>query len=241
MAILNHHKQVRSGVRASARISFLVFILSATLMAAAGCSLPARSAAPRPTSTVQQVLTRAQNARLTDETFDFTMELALDPIPPFSAVGSGHATAQPERIAVTMTMTIADEIEQTDQVFDVATGDTYMKITAPASQATNGWEKNPDAAFLAPSDWEAIPPYDKLSNVTLIGSEKLYGVAVWHIQGTFVDGNSYKISDIFVRQSDYLPAQQHLHATTGRFTIDVIYDYSAVNCGIDIDIPITTL
>lgn len=244
MVVLNHRKQVkqvRKGVRASARISFLVFILSATLMAAAGCSLPAQSATPRPTPTVQQILAHAQNARLTDETFTFTMDDTFGPIP-ITANGTGKATSQPERIAVTMNMTIADETDQSDQVFDVATGDTYMKITAPPSLVTNRWEKNPDAAFLTVGDWqEVFPPYGELSDVTLIGNERLNGVAVWHIQGTFIDGNSTKISDIFVRQSDYLPVQQHLYATGSLLTIDMTYKYTAVNSGIAIDIPITTL
>ena len=237
MAILNSQKQVRIDVRASVRISFLVFMLSATLIVAAGCSLQAQSATPRPTPTVQQILARAQNARLTDETFTFTMDDTFGPLP-ITANGTGNATAQPVRIAVTMNMTIGDVTELSDQVFDVATGDTYMKITAPASLATNRWEKNPDAALLTASDWEVIPPYGKLNDVTLIGSDRLNGVAVWHIQGTFVDGNSNKVSDIFVRQSDYLPVKQHLHAT-GSLTIDVTYAYIAVNNGIVIDLPTT--
>jgi hypothetical protein len=190
----------------------------------------------RPTPTVRQILAHAQGANISDETFDFTMKVVLDPIP-FSVVGSGHATAQPERIAVTMSTTLGDATTVYDEVFDVSVDNTYVKITAPADLATNRWDKNPDMAVLiTASDLQAFPPFSKLIHVTLIGSDHVNGADVWHIRGTVIDDSSEKLTDIYVRQSDYFPVQQRFHAT-GSITIDATINYTAVNTGISIDVP----
>lgn len=193
---------------------------------------------PQPTPTVQQILAHAQSARLADETFVLSMDAMLGPVP-FTVTGTGRATTQPERIAVTISVTLGDTTTVSDNVFDVATNDVYMKITAPANLATPRYEKNPDAALLiTATDLQVFPPYAKLTHATLLGSERVNGVAVWHIQGTFVEDHSSKTTDIYVRQSDYLPVRQHLHAT-GDLTSDLTCDYTAVNTGISIDIPST--
>lgn len=242
-------KRVGAGIQPPTLKSFFVIIFAlASMVIISGCSLgagPVAKPTATATPTAQQILTHAQNAKLTDETFTLTMQTAADATPQttpstigsINATATGKATSNPERVALSMSMTAASTTIAFDEVFDGPTKTTYIKITAPAALATNTWQKNPSGSDLfSASSMQLLPSYDKVTNAKLVGGEQLNGVSVWHVQGTITQSGISETTDIFVRQSDYLPAKMVLH-TTGATALDLTIVYTAVNSGITIEIP----
>ena len=112
------HQRIGSNARPHPHKSLFVTALPimlamASLFVLSGCSSPlAGIARPTATPTAQQILTHAQNAKVTDETFTMTMQTSSQGTP--SATGSvtatatGKATTNPQRIALSMSMTVTD-------------------------------------------------------------------------------------------------------------------------------------
>jgi hypothetical protein len=239
--------RVGTGIQPSTLKSFFVIIFALAFMVIiSGCSPVAGPAAkPTATPTAQQILAHAKSAKLTDETFTLTMQTPEQATPQptpsitgsINATATGKATSNPERVAMSMSMTVAGTTIAFDEVFDGPTKSTYIKITAPASLATNTWQKNPVGSDLfSASSMQLLPSYDKVTNPKLVGSEQLNGVSVWHVQGTVVQAGVNESVDMFVRQSDYLPAKMVIH-TTGDAALDLTIVYTAVNTGITIEVP----
>ena len=64
------------------------------------------------------------------------------------------------------------------------------------------------------------------------------GVKVWHVKGTYPAQGETPSSDmdIYVHQSDSLPAKMVIH-TTGDSSGSVTIVYTGVNTGVTVDIP----
>lgn len=241
---MSGHPRAGAG-RVSAPKTFLVIMFAITaLFIFSGCSSPLGGVAAKPTATptAQQILTNAKNAKLTDETFTLTMHSSSQGTPSatgaIDATATGKATTNPERIAMSMSMTLAGSQIAVDIVFDGATKDTYTKITAPAALATNTWQKSTDTnGLFSAGDTQLLPSYDKITNPKFIGIEQVNGVSVWHVQGTTVASGADETVDVFVRKSDYLPVKMEVQST-GSTGIDMTIIYTAVNTGVSIDLPV---
>lgn len=126
-----------------------------------------------------------------------------------------------------------------DEVVDGATNATYTRITSPAQMASKTWKKDTSSSGGGSgSDMLVGSLYGKLSQVKLIGTEQVNGVATWHLQGT-VNGSSSdgaETIDVYVHQSDYLPAELVVHST-GTDPVDATLIYTSLNSGVSIDLP----
>lgn len=193
---------------------------------------------PTGTPTAQQILTQAQKVHLADETFTLTMQ-GTSSGTPFTMTGNGKATENPPRTSMSLSMKINGTTVALDEVLDGATNATYTRITSPAQLATKTWKKETDTSGAGSgSDMLVGSLYNKLTNAKLMGSEQVNGVATWHIQGTVTgsDTNGDEAIDIYVHQSDYLPAKMVVH-TAGTDPVDATLIYTALNTGISIDLP----
>ena len=229
-------QDVQAGLPASFRKSILaVMLLVAALFVFAGCGAPgATQAKPTPTLTAQQILTKAQAAHLTDETFTMTMQgtasgTSLD------VTGDGKGTENPARMAMTLSMVVSGTTLTMDMVVDLATNTTYTKITAPAALASDKWTKAADTSSTLPtSDLQLSAQYSKITDAKLIGSEQVNGKNTYHIQGG-VPSTTGTV-DLYIGQSDYLPVKMVLNST-GDSAIQMTIIYTAVNTGTTIDLP----
>ncbi|HEX6544061.1 MAG TPA: DUF2092 domain-containing protein [Ktedonobacterales bacterium] len=235
---------VRLGSHASRPRPFFIVLLAtvAVLLAFAGCAVPGSPSAskPQPTATpsAQSILTKAQNVHLADETFTLTMKgtsngTALD------MTGDGKATENPPVLSMTLNMDVSGTKITLEEVMDGTNNATYTRITAPAQLASNTWKKETDSSGSGSgSDMLVRSLYDKLSNTKLLGTEQVNGVATWHIQGTVTGASSgdNETIDIFVRQSDYMPAKMVVH-TGGSDSLDATLTYTSFNTGVKIEIP----
>jgi hypothetical protein len=236
MLNIKRAQDVKAGLPAlSSKPILAAMLVVAALFVFAGCGAPgATQAKPTPTLTAQQILSKAQAARLTDETFTITMQgsasgTALD------VTGDGKGTENPARIAMTLSMVVSGTTLTMDMVVDLSTNTTYTKITAPAELASNTWTKAADTSSTLPtSDLQLSAQYSKLTNAKLIGSEQVNGKNTYHIQGG-VPSTTGTV-DLYIGQSDYLPVKMVLNST-GDSAIQMTITYTAVNTGITIDLP----
>lgn len=235
-------KRINAGSRTSGYRFMFVFALSvASLLTLAACSpfaKPGAISGPAATPTAQQILANAQKAHLTDETFTLTLT-GTSSGTALKATGNGKATVNPSRVSLSLSMDVSGTTVAFDEIIDDATKASYTQITAPAILATGKWVKgDSSSSSVSGSDLQVLPPYSKLTNVKLVGGEQLNGVSVWHIkatipaEGTTTTGDT----DLYLRQSDYLPAQMVIK-TSGDTAATATIVYTSVNTGIKIDLP----
>lgn len=236
MLKIKRAQDVKAGLPAfSSKPILAAMLVVAALFMFAGCGAPgATQAKPTPTLTAQQILTKAQAAHLTDETFTITMQgsaagTSLD------VTGDGKGTENPARMAMTLSMVVSGTTLTMDMVVDLTTNTTYTKITAPAELASNKWTKATDTSSTLPtSDLQLSAQYSKLTNAKLVGSEQVNGKNTYHIQGG-VPSTTGTV-DLYIGQTDYLPVKMVLNST-GDSAIQMTVTYTAVNTGITIDLP----
>ena len=236
MLTIKRAQDAKAGLPAFSNKPILAAMLVvAALFVFAGCGAPgATQAKPTPTLTAQQILTKAQAAHLTDETFTITMQgsaagTSLD------VTGDGKGTENPARMAMTLSMVVSGTTLTMDMVVDLATNTTYTKITAPAELASNKWTKATDTSSTLPtSDLQLSAQYSKITDAKLIGSEQVNGKNTYHIQGG-VPSTTGTV-DLYIGQSDYLPVKMVLNST-GDSAIQMTIIYTAVNTGTTIDLP----
>lgn len=237
------HADLAKRTRTSQLKPFIMITLAlAALLAFTGCGLSTSQGATTPsgTPTAQQILTSAQKAHLADEVFTVTMKSTSDG-KPLNMTGSGKATENPERVSMSLTMELNGMTVTVEEVLDGATKTSYTRVTAPAQIASETWKKDTDTSGSSASsglDLLVGSLYDKLSNTKLIGSEQVNGVDTWHIQGTSNDptASDAEIVDIYIHQSDYLPAKMILHQA-GTDPLDATLVYTSLNSGVSIDLP----
>ncbi len=122
--------------------------------------------------------------------------------------------------------TIYDEATQTEYDLD------------PAAYSDEQWHQAqiPESVFWLPV---ASLDYLHMTNATLVGTEHLDGVAVWHIRGTL----KYLLSfsgdiDVYLRQDTYLPVEMVIHEVTqGTGTQEETFQYTSFNTGLAIRLP----
>lgn len=229
-------QDVKAGLPVLSSKSILaIMLVVAALFVFAGCGAPsATQAKPTPTLTAQQILTKAQAAHLTDETFTITMQGTANGTS-LDVTGDGKGTESPARMAMTLSMVVSGTTLSMDMVVDLTTNTTYTRITAPAELASNKWTKATDNSSTLPtSDLQLSAQYSKLTNAKLVGSEQVNGKNTYHIQGG-VPSTTGTV-DLYIGQSDYLPVKMVLNST-GDSAIQMTITYTAVNTGITIDLP----
>lgn len=222
-------------------------LATATLLAFTACGTPSTpgtgngggSIMPGAKPTAQNILKKAQDARVSDVTFTMKAEVTSEG-KTMKITNEGKATTNPARMALTMTMESDGQIGVVmEAVVDEATKTTYTRFTAPAMLAKKQWTKStdtPDELYI--SSAHVVPEYGKLTNVSLVGEEQVNGVSVWHIKATIPAEGSNPTADVelYLRQSDSLPAQMIIQDPTvasGAVTVT----YKEYNTGIKIDLP----
>jgi hypothetical protein len=192
--------------------------------------------------TAQQILADAQKANVKDITFTMAVETKSSEGANIKMTGQGKATMNPKRMAMTLNLGEEgmEDAAVMEAVVDEATNTFYSRFVKPDILA-KGWSKtsNQDASDALPGiQTQVTPPYSKLTNVTLTGEDTVNGVKVWHVKGTYPTQGETPSSDmdIYVHQSDNLPAKMVIH-TTGDSSGSVTIVYTGVNTGVTVDIP----
>jgi outer membrane lipoprotein-sorting protein len=187
------------------------------------CAPKSSSSLPAP-KTAADVITRAKAAPLHDAAFHFALSSL-----PFS--GNGVVTTQPHRVAITLDPTSGSE----QRVYDG--GLVYIK-DPPASQwqtlSTDDMLGNPD-----------LPDYAAYQQVSLLGTERINGVATWHLKATVLTSlktaTATETQEVWIRQDTYFPEQviSHILVTKGTFTgpYDATVTFTKWNTGATIPLP----
>jgi hypothetical protein len=94
----------------------------------------------------------------------------------------------------------------------------------------------PESIFWLP---KAALDYLQMTNATLMGTEHLDGVTVWHVRGTlkYLLGFSGLI-DVYLRQDTYLPVEMVIHEVSQDIdTQEEAFHYTSFNAGLSIRLP----
>lgn len=233
------------------RVIAVAMLAVAALLAFTACGSTATSGAgssnggpalPGGKPTAQQILANAEKANVKDITFTMEVETKSSEGANIKMTGQGKATMNPKRMA--MTLNLGEEGMEDAAVMeafvDEESNSFYSRFTKPEILA-KGWSKtsNQDAGDALPGvQTHVAPPYSKLTNATLVGEDTVNGVKVWHVKGTYPaqDATPSSDMDIYVHQSDNLPAKMVIHST-GDSSASVTIVYTGVNTGVTVDIP----
>lgn len=228
--------------------------LALALVLLAGCGGPGAGAKPAATATAtlsqgQQVLQRARAANLTDATFTLTAHLTgtatqgtLISTGPSTSTGHGTLTMDPRRIQVAYRL-VSDSTPAAftpgdfESILDYVTTTEYNK-PSQWNPGTDMWDRLPGTG----SQW-AIPAsvlaYWQLTDATLVATEQVAGVAVWHIRGALANKYGPVTVDAYLARDTYLPVQETLHLTLlDKDQEDDAYVFTAVNTGVTIALPL---
>ena len=206
-----------------------------------GKALPTATATVPPTAS--QILTRMQAFHYTDAAFTMGMSFT-DQGQSVSATGSGKVTTNPARTDIQMTIPLT--ISGTTyalQIEEITDGNnTYQMISStpdvPGFTTGGKWKETPSSSStnLTPFDPGQFLNFNgSLSDATLVGTETLNGVQVWHLKATDTS-SSGGTADLYVRQDNYAPAKVSYTmtgATSGTF--DMVF--TGFNSGISITVP----
>jgi hypothetical protein len=241
-------------VYSESRLTRLV-IAVVVLLALAGCGVPLRAAKPTPTPpTAQQILGAASKAQLRDATVTLALDFASTSGVTQHMSFTGTATASPLRSDLTMTSSsTGGQTYVTESISDAATQTTYTKVVEPAILANGLWTRSSTSDYtnlIVRLTGASIPdlttvilrvPYDKQTDPTLVGREKLNGTSVWHVRSTTTANGITSQQDFYMREDTYLPvkleSKSAIASGTGRIMIKFSLMYEAVNTGVAIALP----
>ena len=196
------------------------------------------AATPTTTPNAAQILAKMQAFNYTDASFTMSLNFT-EQGQAISGTGSGKITKNPDRADIQLSLPIAvGGVTETIQ-FEIITDGTneYTMISGDPVLSTNGkWLETSagSSSSITPFDPSQVTNLGGLSNATLVGSDTLNGVAVWHLTAT--DAASAGTSDIYVRQDNYQPVKLTLNetgTTPGTFTIN----FTSFNTGLTIATP----
>lgn len=200
--------------------------------ATAGSTTSATSA-PAPSSAATRILDQAKSAGLADATFTIALTQTSDGVT-VTGTGTGKLTTNPQRFASTFRLTNGSLA--TEQVIDIPSKTTYLKFDQPPAMATTKFDKG--AGTEGVPDIQQALVYYHLTTATLVGAERVNGVSVWHLHGTFPEAvlRATDQADVYLRQDSYLPVKVEVRSTDQSVT-DEVFLFTAVNTGVSIVLP----
>jgi hypothetical protein len=220
----------------------------------------------------------AGSATVTDLTF--TMKLTTDMNLTSSSLGtqslgetmtaSGKETLNPRRAQMDMTMnmtglTTSGQVFTMSTIVDYASATGYIKMSGltflPGASADKWYSMSYASLGNLGADTSMYMDYSKLKNATLVGSETLNGVAVWHLRakedvnqslsglgGTSTNSSASNsiglnaTADYYFRQDNYRPVKVVIAGTDslpglGTMTLNTEMNFTSYNTGISITLP----
>jgi hypothetical protein len=222
-------------------VTWLWPAMLAGVLSLAACGVGATgSVAPTPTPTpsAQQILQRASAVSINDAAFTFsgTVTSAGQTT---NISGSGKFTKSPARFEMQISGTFSGIQISPTFIVDAATNTVYIKF-GPNSLGISPdvWYKGAATGSLGSfasigSEIAGSAGYSSLTNVTLVGTDTVNGVAVWHVRGTDKNGAT---DDVYVRQDNYYPVKVIVSGNGTNLTIT----FTSVNTGVSITLPTQT-
>ena len=228
-----------------------VFVALVGVLSLAACSLPGVNATPDAAA----ILKNVQAVQINDATFTFsysgqlsadasnflltntTIDLTNKAI---SGNGNGQFTASPQRaeLAFILPVQVAGITPTLQLIDDSSTKTLYAgsNVLTLLSSATNGktWFQVP-LSELGGFDITPVLNFTQLLNVSLVGTETLNGVSVYHLKGT-ESGTVSAAIDLYVRQDNYNPVRAVVNLNT-LIVGSVTLDFAGINTGVTVTPP----
>lgn len=216
------------------------------LMSLAGCGLPGASAFGGSPPDAATILQRTQSAKITDVSFTLTGTLtaSLDPNTQglkASFDGTGKMTISPKRGDFALNVD-ANSNKLPIEVITDSSGDAgYLNLSSLLAQLgvpAGYWLKLPLGSVANyVSDPTAFTNFMQITKPTLVGSETLNGVSVYHLEGQQQAASvATATEDFYVRQDNYYPVRVDLHGNAVAVA-NATLNFTAVNSGLNIDLP----
>jgi hypothetical protein len=223
-------------------------VLVVITVAIAGCSSFKVDSTPTPTATpsAATILANAvvvQQKQIKD--FEFSMKLGLTTnSTTLSSDLTGTETASPNRTDLVITnFSVAGTQSSGEIIIDAATNATYIMITGPSilGLPTGEWLKTTWGSFFnpLPIDPTQFSDLSQLSGATLIGSEMLDGIAVWHLQATKMIDSSTAVIDLYIRK-DNNQLYEIVANVSGTSSGTITFKITGINTGATINLPTTS-
>jgi hypothetical protein len=245
-------------------------LLLGTLATVAACGAPAGP----PTAAV--VLRQAQNAPITDLRFtaNGTFASALGALLggqngasgstlSFQAMVTGTLTTAPKRADLALSFGQQQQAQSAQGVAveiitDAATQTGYVRLPglAQLGLGANQWLKLPLDGVTGYLDPALFSNFEQLTHATMVGSETIGGVAVYHLRGTqqLPQGLGSASEDFYVRQDNAFPVRVTLQGAvqvptqvagggagaTGSgpaASVQVTISFTGVNTGATVSLP----
>ena len=217
-------------------------LLLVSVLALAACGLGGGGAKATPTATpgAAQILAKVKGLQFKDATFtmNFTfMEQGQN----ITGSGGGKITKNPDRSDIQLAFPLAISGSQYNVQYEVITdgGTTYTMISGIPGLSTNGmWTKGTTDSSSSSPFGNTSQFGDFTSNFgspTLVGTDTVNGVAVYHLKGTDTT-TAGSVIDLYVRKDNYQPVKADFTetgSTSGNFTLI----FTAFNSGISIATP----
>jgi hypothetical protein len=220
------------------------FLLTLGLLALAACGGPGAGAAatkPTPTPNAQTILANASKVDYKDIEFKMTFSGSSSGTSA-TGTGIGTITKSPKRADIKLTVAADGQNLDVEVLEDGDANVTYVKVSGMSALGIpdDKWIKESGSGSLSSlSDLftaNQVTSFKDLQGVSLVGSETVDGVAVWHLKGNATESGTSGTADFYVRQSDNTPYKFVIHATgasSGDFTIT----FTGVNTGATVTLP----
>jgi hypothetical protein len=227
------------------RVPSVVFACCILILAVAGCGTSIRGAASATAaasatpSPGERVIQQARTAHLVDATFTIAIVMnstsSVNQEPPTSGSGTGMLTTQPKRTAVAYRLVSGAAVDDNQDIVDFATDTDYSKNSLLMPDSSKWFPVRMTASIF---DVPTAPfAYLQLADATLIGSELVTGVAVWHVRGTLADRGETGVIDAYLQQDTYLPVRLVQHVTDASGTEVDTFVFTTVNTAVTIALP----
>jgi hypothetical protein len=156
----------------------------------------------------------------------------------------GRLTTQPYRTDVTFTLsagTAGNASFTAEDIADFATNIDYDKTLASTTDLFPVDDKWSKLALNGPLFDLSNSPllYLHLPHATLVDTNAIHGIAVWHVRDTLTDQGQTGVIDAYLRQDTFLPVEMTMHVTTVDTSEDDTILYTAFNTGLSISLPPT--
>lgn len=223
-------------------------LLLAGMLGLAACGVASSpGATTTPTPTAAQILQSASNVSIKDMAFTFTLTMTASG-QTTNASGSAELTKTPSRVEMSISVPVSGTPISFMFIADAATNISYAKF-GPNSLGlpTTVWYKISIGSALGSLTSlgnlaSSYANYSSLTNTTLVGSDTINGVAVWHIHGTDTSGATPTAGttptgsttvDVYFRKDNYYPVQ----ATITGGGLNMTITFTGINTGLTIALP----
>jgi hypothetical protein len=222
-------------------------LLLVGVLALAACGTSGGGAAkttPTATPGAAQIVDHVKNLKFKDATFTMTFTFDSQGTS-VSGSGGGKFTKTPDRSDISLAFPLTVSGTSYNLQYEVITdgNDSYTMISSTpdiAGFTTNGmWTKGTTDSSSSTSPFGNTSQFGDfasgLGTPTLVGTETVNGVAVYHLKGTDTTTSGSTI-DLYVRTDNYQPVKADFTETgtsSGNFTLI----FTGYNSGISIAIP----